>query len=246
MIKKRMTDEIDEKWCPVNKRELRAKRLLARQVLERIGHVEFKPETSAKWVDITRSWDGSIRVQIEHDTIKGVTPEMMRWWFENLAMTTTWNGDDLGGPEVSFYHLWHHRDHIAVTPLTMGRDGAKNNGFALGAKSMIQEQFNDHHDRIQATVLTTRLNNQEFTFVIKKFGLTAGHIVHLYSPTPDGISFYAETVIGSKIPIIGWLLNWLIIPWIYTKKSAENWIRHNIEETGRSETVIPPLYAMKK
>jgi len=75
MTKKERTDENSEKWCPIEKRKLRAKRLLARNVLERIGHVDFKPETSAKWVDITCSWDGLIRVQIEHDTIKGVTPE---------------------------------------------------------------------------------------------------------------------------------------------------------------------------
>ncbi len=239
-------NDISEKWCPIEKRKLRARRLLARNVLERIGHVDFKPETSAKWVEITCSWDGSIRVQIEHDNIKGVTPDMMRWWFENLAMTTKWNGVDFSGPEVSFYHLWHHRDHVAVTPLTKGRNGAVNNGFTLGSKSMIQEQFNDHHERICATVITTRLDNQEFTFIIKKFGLTVGRIVHLYLPTPDGISFYAETEIGSRIPIIGWIINWLTIPWIYSRKTAENWIKHNIEETGRSENVIPTLYAARR
>jgi len=243
---KTVKDEMSGTWCPIGKRQLRAKRLMARQVLERIGHVEFKPETSAKWVDITRSWDGSIRVQIEHDTIKGCTPEMMRWWFENLAMTTTWNGVDFSGPEVTFYHLWHHRDHIAVTPLTTGHDGAVNNGFAPGAVSMIQEQFNDHHFRVEATVYTVRLDHQEFTFLIKKFGLTVGHIVHLYSPAPDGINFYAETKMGFSMPLIGWLLNWLIIPWAFSRKTAENWVKHNIEETGRSEAIIPPLYAARK
>lgn len=248
MAKKAIAEnyEISKKWCPMGKKQTRAQRLLARNVLERVGHIDFKPETSAKWVDVTRSLDGSIRVQIEHDTIKGCTPEMMRWWFENLAMTTTWNGVDFSGPEVSYYHLWHHRDHVAVIPLTTGHDGAVNNGFALGAKSMIQEQFNDHHDRIRATVITTRLDNQEFTFIIKKFGLIVGRIVHLYSPTPGGINFYAETEIGIKIPIIGWILNWLIMPWTYTRKTAENWIKHNIEETGRSEVVVPPLYEVRK
>jgi len=90
--------------------------------------------------------------------------KVMRWWFENLATTTMWNGVDFSGPEVSFYHLWHHRDHVAVTPLTKGRNGEVNNGCTFGAKSMIQEQFNDYHERIRATVITTRLDNQEFTF----------------------------------------------------------------------------------
>ena len=64
--------------------DLRRRRLLARDALERAGTVAFKPVSSAKWVDVEVSRYGGIRVQIEHDTIRGVTPEMMRWWFENL------------------------------------------------------------------------------------------------------------------------------------------------------------------
>jgi len=70
--------------------------------------------------------------------------------------------------------------------------------------------------------------------------------VHLYSPVSDGISFYAETEIGVKIPVIGWIFNWILRPWLYSRKTAENWVKHNIEETGRSEDVIPPLYATRK
>ena len=43
---------------------------------------------------------------------------MMKWWFENLAGTTIWNGIDFKGPEISFYHLWYHRDHIKINPLS--------------------------------------------------------------------------------------------------------------------------------
>ncbi|GAA0799138.1 hypothetical protein GCM10008910_24840 [Faecalicatena orotica] len=228
-----------------NKLRLRKQRLLARAALKRAGNVKFKPVTSAKWVNVSRAWNGVLLVQIEHDNIRGVTPEMMRWWFENLGRTTTWNGIDFSGPEITFYHLWHHRDHIKVIPLTSGPNGEPNHGFFPGAKSMIQEQFNDFHDKVHHTMLTTRLDGREFTFLIKQFGMTVGRITHTYSSTEDGISFYAETEIGSKIPVFGWLLNWFVIPWVYSKKTAEHWIRHNIEETGRTEDVLPPLYAAR-
>ena len=97
--------------------DLRRRRLDARAALQRAGVTAFKPESSAKWVDVSRDWRGRLTVRIEHDTIRGVTPAMLRWWFENLGRSTTWDGDGFTGPEVSFYHLWHHRDHIAVTPL---------------------------------------------------------------------------------------------------------------------------------
>lgn len=232
-------------WNPQGKAALRRKRLLARKVLETIGSIEFKPENSAKWVNVTKHWNGSIRVQIQHDTLKGVTPEMMKWFFENQAKTTTWNGVDFSGEEVVIYHLWHHRDHVAIKPLTNPKNGI-NNGFAVGAYTVIQEQFNDYHEMINNKMLTITLDETEFTFHIKKFGLTVGKVVHYYSPTPDGIDFYAETHIGIEFPIFGWLMNWLLLPFYYSKKTAAHWIKHNIEETGQSEKIIPILFHQAK
>lgn len=90
---------------------------------------------------------------------------------------------------------------------------------------------------------TTVLNDNEFTFDIIMFGMRCGHITHLYEKVENGCSFYAETEIGFKTPIIGWLFNWLILPFIYNKKTAEHWVKHNIEETGRTEDVLPIIYA---
>lgn len=214
--------------------DLRAQRLRARDALARAGNTAFKPVSSAKWVNVEANRDGSIRVQIEHDTIRGVTPEMMRWWFEHLCATTTWNGIDFTGPEISNYHLWHHRDHIAVTALSEpGRPG-----FAVGVTARIDEQFNDYRDRIRATVVATRLDEEEFTFEIRKWGQPVGRIVHRYGPERDGLRFYAETVIGFE----RFTLANAVRPLLYSARTAERWIRHNIEETGRSEDILPVLY----
>lgn len=219
---------------------LRARRLLARDALARAGTLEFKPVTSAKWVNIESTSNGGIRVQIEHDTIRGVTPEMMRWWFENLGGTTTWNGVDFTGPEITHYHLWHHRDHIAATRLSP--KGADTRTFAPSATSRIQEQFSDYNELIDATVVTTRLDEEEFNFEIKRYGLTVGRIVHHYSPESGGLRFYAETEIGIGLDTRLAAVPNLVRPFLYSRHTAEHWIRHNIEETGRSEHVIPVLY----
>lgn len=232
---------IDPSWYGETRDKIREQRLLARAALARAGTLDFKPISSAKWVDITER-HGRIRVQIEHDTIRGVTPAMMRWWFENLSKTTTWNGVDFSGPEISFYHLWHHRDHISIAPLTSSSE-VPNRGFQVGQKSLIEEQFNDYNDRIHHTMLTTRLDDEEFTFEVQLFGMHAGRIIHRYHEEEGGLRFYAETKIAMQIPIIGGVLNRTIRPFLYTKQSAENWIRHNIEETGRSQDIIPILYA---
>jgi hypothetical protein len=221
---------------------LRDARGRARAALVRAAGEEFKPESSAKWTDAYRSWNGIVHVKIEHDTVKGCTPAMMRWWFENLSGTTTWDGEAFDGPEVSKYHLWHHRDHISVTPLTNGPSGKTNDGFLPGALSRIDEVFSDHHERVSAVVSTERLDDEEFTFTVRKYGFAVGKIIHLYSSEPGGLRFYAESQIGVRLPVLGWVLNWFVLPRIYSLRTADRWIRHNIEETGRSEVILPKLY----
>ncbi|MEU6559360.1 hypothetical protein [Nocardia nova] len=187
---------------------------------------------------------GAILVQIEHDDIKGVTPEMIRWWFENLSGTTTWNGADFSGPEVDHNLLWHHRDHIRVTPLTSAPGGPKNNGFQVGALSRIDEQFNDYRDRIHHAMRTVRLDDAEFVFeILGPGGIVGGRITHRYAPTPGGVSFYCETLLDFRIPVLGPILNWIVRPLVYSRKTADHWIRHNIEETGRTEDILPVIYA---
>lgn len=223
---------------------LRAERLRARAALAAAGKLGFKPVSSAKWVNIETTKRGGIRVQIAHDDLKGVTGEMLKWWFENLAGTTTWNGADFSGPEIYTYHLWHHRDHIRITPLS-DAGGAENRGFQPGALTRIDEQFNDYRDRVHATMRTTRLDTSEFNFdILGPGGRAGGQIVHRYAPVPGGVSFFAETTVDFP-GAAGWLMNRLVRPRVFSTATAEHWIRHNIEETGRTEDILPVLYAAR-
>lgn len=137
--------------------------------------------------------------------------------------------------------MWHHRDHIAVTPLTQPHNGI-NKGFAVGAYSKIHEQFNDYNELINNTMLTTVLDETEFSFLIMVGSLKVGRINHYYEPTENGSTFYAETYIGIDIPFVGWFINWIILPMFFSKTTAKHWIKHNIEETGQTEKILPVLY----
>jgi len=63
---------------------------------------------------VERLSGGRLRASIEHGTMKGVSPEMLRWWFENIDTWTRYNGSDFTGPLVPVYPLLaplrpHHR-----------------------------------------------------------------------------------------------------------------------------------------
>ncbi len=223
--------------------DLREKHERARNALYAAGKKDFKKDGSAKWIDYTRDEYGRIVAQVQHDDIEGCTPEMIRWFFEHLGCCTTWNGVDFSGPEVSIYHLWHHRDHVAVTPLT-DANGKQNLGFLEGAKSQIHELTNEVNDVVHFEMETVKLDTHEFTFNVMQNGKATGHVKHVYEPNDNGgCTFYAETAVGPEghHPF----LNKFVIPKLYTKESGTEWIHHNIEETGRMQDILPVLYANK-
>ncbi len=219
---------------------LRAQHLIARNALEQAGKLNFKRYSSAKWADFVVSDRGVMTAKVQHDDVKGVTPEMIQWFFEHLGCVTTWNGVDFSGPAVSIYHLWHHRDHVAVTPLT-DVNGKRNLGFLEGGKSKIHELTNEVNDVIYYEMETVELNTHTFTFNVMKNGKATGHVKHVYAPADDGCTFYAETAVGTETG--SEIFNKTIVPKLYSKEAGMQWIAHNIQETGRMQDILPVLYA---
>lgn len=229
-----------------NMEGLRTKHDIARTALYRAGKKAFKTDGSAKWTDFVVKPNGIMIAEVQHDDLEGVTPAMIKWFFEHLGCCTTWNGVDFSGPEVSIYYLWHHRDHVAVTPLTDGPDGTKNLGFLQGAQSRIHELTNEVNDVVYYEMETVCLNEHEFTFNVMKDGKATGHVKHVYEQNEDGTgcTFYAETQVGmegSGPEAAGF--NKVIVPKLYSKEQGMQWIHHNIQETGRVQDIAPILYA---
>ncbi|MGI6232672.1 MAG: hypothetical protein ACOYJF_07470 [Prevotella sp.] len=222
---------------------LRTKRMLAREALYRAGKPEFKPYMSAKWTDFYKDEHNRMIAAVQHEDIKGCTQEMIKWFFEHLACCTTWNGIDFSGPEVSIYHLWHHRDHVAVTPVT-NVEGKKNLGFLEGAVTRIHELTNEVNDVVYYEMKTIALNNHDYIFNVTKEGKAIGHVKHVYEDNGHGGStFYCETEVGlQEDSKQSDLINKVLVPKLYSKEQGIQWIHHNVQETGRMQDILPVLY----
>jgi len=181
---------------------------------------------------------GRLRAWIEHDTIKGVTPEILRWWFENIDTWTRYNGSDFTGPSVPVYRYWHPFDHIAVRwrrrVYVRGRLGP-------GSVIEIHEDIGGKH-AVRAKARASRFDDEAFNFDLLLGGLIrVGSLDHLYAEVEGGSSFYTEARVGVKVPIIGRLLNW-VIRRQFTEELLRDWIVHNIEESGETEKFVPALF----
>ena len=181
---------------------------------------------------------GRVRAWIEHDTMKGVTPEILRWWFENIDTWTRYNGSDFTGPSVPVYRYWHPFDHIAVRwrrrVYVRGRLGP-------GSVIEINEDIGGKH-AVRAKARVTKFDDEAFNFDLLLGGLIrVGSLDHLYAEVEGGSSFYTEARIGVEVPIIGRLLNW-VIRRQFTEELLRDWIVHNIEESGETEKFVPALF----
>ena len=120
----------------------------------------LKTLESATW-GIEELPKGSVRAWIDHATMSGVTPEVMRWWFENIDSRTTYNGTDFNGPEVPVYRYWHPFDHIRVRweKKIPGPDGHIGPGSVIH----IQETIGDRYP-VDARARVTRFDDEAFNF----------------------------------------------------------------------------------
>jgi DAPG hydrolase PhiG domain len=193
-----------------------------------------RPMDSAKW-SLSRLPDGRLRMTIAHAPLQGITPAMLDWWFRNIGGTMDWQGR-----KVSRYHVWHPRDHIHWA-LARPAPGGK---VAPGAIFRIVEAF-QANPRYRVDVLdrVTALSEAGITLEGRSFGLQVTRLAHRFTALDTATQYDSVLEVGLTAPLIGPLLNRLILPCKFPEAMGRAWIAHNIEEVGQFEQFLPDLHA---
>ena len=194
----------------------------------------LKPLGSAK---TSLSYDefGRMVMRIHHDLLKGISPEMVAWWFGNIG------GDmELEGRRLNKYLVWHPHDHILWQLARPGLDGRAS----AGAKFRIVEAFGRNLDfYIDIIDTVTRLDATGFTGVTYSLGQPVSHLNHDFAAVDGGTQYVSTLTIGSSLPLLGRLLNKVIHRAIFTEAMGRAWLKHNVEEVGLLEHIIPRIHA---
>jgi hypothetical protein len=174
-------------------------------------------------------------MRIHHDILRGISPEMVAWWFGNIA------GDvDVEGVRLNRYLVWHPLDHIHWQLARPGRDGRAS----AGAKFRIVEAFGRNPDfYIDVTDTVTRLDATGITLVSHKLGLPISRLNHDFKSVDGGTQYVSTLTIGTAFPGLSAALNPLIHRAFFGEAMGYAWLRHNVEEVGLLEHVIPSIYA---
>lgn len=207
------------------------------QLLPERPHVgPMKPVTSAKTTQ-TELPSGQLVLTIEHDIIRGVTPPMLRWWFETLGQTMT-----LRGQTYPRYLLWHPRDHILWELAAPGPGGSTGQG----AHFRIVEAFaaNPKH-YVDSVEHVEKLDDEGISLVRRELGTEIFRLEHRFGTSPVGATYRSRMVVGAASGLIRPLFNAVIRPRIFSNDMGTAWLTHNVEEVSMLEHILPTLYASR-
>jgi DAPG hydrolase PhiG domain len=172
-------------------------------------------ETGVKRLD-----DGRLELRIRHDILKGVTPAMIDWWFQNIAGTM-----EHMGQTYPRYLVWHPIDHIHFELTRRAPDGSGG----LGAQFHIVEALGANLDYLVDSLADVlKADDTGHILSVRHSRVEAIHIEHTYTPVPGGTLFQSRTQ---------------VVPKAVPEAMGRAWLKHSVEEIGNLEFFLPALYA---
>lgn len=191
-----------------------------------------------KAVDTARSGiqilaDGRIHCWIEHELIRGITPEMLVWWFKHLEGDVIYDGR-----RIDRYRLWHPRDHVAVEYSKRYPDGT------IGVECFIHltEMLGANPDYlIDVHTEIVQLDEQGFAHRPRHHGVQVARMDYEFEAADGGVLYRNSLTVGLA-GLAGRLVNGAIRKFLFDEPRGRAWIKHNIEEVGNFESFLPQLY----
>ncbi|WP_284619237.1 DAPG hydrolase family protein [Aquabacterium humicola] len=193
--------------------------------LKGLGSARFGAETLA---------DGRRSYWIEHDTVRGVTPRMLAWWFAHLEGDVV-----IAGRRVNRYRAWHPYDHVHASYARRCPDGS----IGPGAQIRLREFLNgDPRYPVHTVTTIEKLDEEGFIHNPSLHGIPGlVRMEYRFERVAGGTRYVNRLLIGG---IDGWRR--AISPFIqrfgFGESRGQAWLRHNIEEVGLFEHILPPLY----
>lgn len=182
--------------------------------------------------------DGVYRLTIEHELIKGVTPQMLLWWFKNIGGNMTYKGKT-----YSRYQVWHPKDHIHWSLEKSKFDGE----IGVGSYFRIVEAFGRNPKQlIDSTEVVEKLDETGIRLVRRIVGIEVFSLEHQFISAGQNTYYKSQMIVGTNHKLFKTFFNSFIRPFLFTEAMAKAWLLHNIEEVGNFEFFLPEIYEVNK
>lgn len=175
-----------------------------------------------------------LRITIDHEPLTGVTPEMLLWWFRHIGGEM-----DYLGEVVPRYRAWHPLDHIHWALVREAPGGGANEGARF---RIVEALGRDERFYIDTIDTVEKLDLTGIRLVLRLAGAAVFQLEHTWSRGANSTHYTSVMDIGLR-PAIAAPLNRFVRSRYFREGMPEAWIRHNVEEVGVFETILPDLYA---
>lgn len=174
-----------------------------------------------------------LRVTIDHEPLVGVSPQMLLWWFQNIGHPMTY-----AGSEQPRYTAWHPLDHIHWGLRRTAPDGT----VGEGARFHIVEAFGGDQSMLIDSVDTVeKLDDTGIRLVLRVAGAQVFQLEHTWSPGRDRTHYVSVLDLGGRSRLLS-PVNRYLRSRVFRPGMEQAWVRHNVEEVGLLEHLLPPLH----
>ena len=175
-----------------------------------------------------------LRLTIDHEPLEGVTPDMLLWWFSHIGATMSY-----AGAIRPRYRVWHPLDHIHWE---LARE-APGGGAAEGARFRIVEAMGrDERFRVDTIDRVEKLDRTGIRLVMRIAGAQFFQLEHTWSQGRGRTHYVSVLDLGSRSPL-GRPINAYLRSKVWVEGMSEAWLKHNVEEVGLFEHILPDLYS---
>jgi hypothetical protein len=180
---------------------------------------------------------GRIHAYVEHFRLKGISPSMVAWFYQQLPIATV----EYQGRRMPLYHIFHPSEHGRLRVLEPARDGQR--GMGPGAVIEREEWFGPYDSRGAARLET--FSDAGMVAVAEVSGLAIGRVHHQLRAESDGTAYRVEAVIGSDLPVVGVAINYYLRTRVFHPAMMAQWQRHQVEEVASLQFFLEELYAQR-
>lgn len=156
---------------------------------------------------------------------------MLLDWFTHLGETMLY-----GGPIIDRYLAWHPIDHIRWELVRQAPTG----GAAEGARFRVVEAFGGRPEyAIDEIARVEKLDETGIRLVKRVAGVPMFQLEHTWSACADGAHYVTVMDLGVR-PVVLSPVN-RVVQQRFTGDKVRAWGKHNIEEVGQLEYLLPRL-----
>jgi len=171
------------------------------------------------------------RITIDHRPLAGITPAMLLDWFTHIGEKMNY-----GGEIIDRYLAWHPIDHIRWELARQAPTG----GAAEGARFRMVEAFGGRPEfKIDEVARVEKLDETGIRLVKRVAGVPVFQLEHTWSAGTDGAHYVTVMDLGVRSPLLSPVNR--IVGRRFGEAKIRAWVKHNIEEVGQLEPLLPQL-----